>query len=204
MKLLLDFCGVHSSGKSTLMTDVVGWFSQRSQTCYVVPSFSSGRKGVKEQDLQLYGKVDDKSQASISIINLGNILKALVDYDVVLTTDWFVRGWAYAHASPHCTSFVLDALLNCLKFFTQLDYYTNVITLFFYLPIEFEMEINGVRPVDEEYRQRVQQRILLCYEKCNITPVNVGGSVYQRTNIVIDNIIDLYERLSKYENDVTP
>ena len=60
--------------------------------------------------------------------------------------------------------------------------------LFVFVPIEFPMPFDNVRPKDELYRLRVEQEILYYLNKYNIRYLYVGGSISQRCKCVFDAI----------------
>lgn len=61
-------------------------------------------------------------------------------------------------------------------------------SLFVYLPIEFKPENDGVRPVDPEYQQAVDQAMRELIYEFQITPLVVSGSVEERVEKVMDFI----------------
>lgn len=61
-------------------------------------------------------------------------------------------------------------------------------SLFVYLPIEFKPENDGVRPIDPEYQQAVDQAMRELIYEFQITPLVVSGSVEERVEKVMDFI----------------
>ena len=54
----------------------------------------------------------------------------------------------------------------------------------FFLPIEFPMESDGVRPEDEKYRSIIETRIISIAEDLGVELVTVRGTLDQRVNFV--------------------
>ncbi len=63
-------------------------------------------------------------------------------------------------------------------------------SLFVYLPIEFKPENDGVRPIDPEYQQAVDQAMRELIYEFQITPLVVSGSVEERVEKVINYIME--------------
>ena len=58
--------------------------------------------------------------------------------------------------------------------------------VFCYVPIEFPMESDGVRPPDEAYRAAVDTSFVDVMREFGISYVQVGGSVAERTARVVE------------------
>ena len=81
-------------------------------------------------------------------------------------------------------------------------FYRNPYDLIVYTPIEFTMENDGVRPVDEEYRESIARRIHSLIHKLNETSLTeiiyVRGTVEER----LEQIKKAVERVQKMRKGV--
>jgi hypothetical protein len=59
---------------------------------------------------------------------------------------------------------------------------------YFYIPIEFPLELDNVRPTDVSYQKSVDKTLCHLFEIYNINPIILSGSISQRTSKAI-NII---------------
>ncbi len=60
----------------------------------------------------------------------------------------------------------------------------NPYDLTFYFPIEFDMENDGVRPEDEEYRKKIENRIFALVPN----PIFITGTIEQRKKKIDEEI----------------
>ena len=60
-------------------------------------------------------------------------------------------------------------------------------SVFLYLPIEFPLEQDGVRPMDVEYQKQVDEAMRQLIYELNITPIMVSGTVEERVRTFMDH-----------------
>lgn len=181
---ILDFVGTHSSGKTTIIERVVPILKQFGCTTEVISSVS--RTDLNK--VKIYSDVDEFSQSYISIVNWGNIISRN-DVDFVLCTDLCIRGFAYMLAAKQIEGKVLAAHKQFLDFFRSQEFQFIRNPIWFYLPIEFKMASDGVRPEDEEYRQEVDRQINYLFKSCKIPHVTLYGTVEERLKQAIQRIV---------------
>jgi predicted ATPase len=92
---------------------------------------------------------------------------------------------AYAAADKTVSQSILDTNKNILL---ENEEFMNALnnSLFIYLPIEFNIENDGVRPTDIEFQKEVDEEMRKLIYEFKITPLVVSGSVDERVNTVVD------------------
>ena len=63
--------------------------------------------------------------------------------------------------------------------------------LYVYFPIEFPLEIDGIRPSDEQYRKDIDEQIRKLLTKHKINYITVSGDEMQRKDYLI-KVIEEY------------
>jgi len=180
MNLRFAFCGAHGTGKTTVLKDIA---DDLLDVYDLKPIFntSNARKLFK-----LGEELNDKG---------GNFVQYVVQASHVsrfAEENWFadrcvVDGWAYmiaARLKNQVDSECWHSVSCMMEFFVPL--YTQI----FYVPIEFEMENDGIRKVDTEYQREIDHYMseeLLKYKNVTI----VKGSRDERKNIVLKYLHEL-------------
>lgn len=180
MNLRFAFCGAHGTGKTTVLRDI----SDDLLDVYgLKPIFntSNARKLFK-----LGEELNDKGGDFVQYVVQASHVSRFAE------VNWFadrcvVDGWAYMNAAdqkelidPQCR----QAVTSMMNFFIPL--YTQI----FYVPIEFEMENDGIRKVDREYQLEIDSYMsnVLCGQN-NVTTVK--GSREERKAIVLKYLYEL-------------
>lgn len=71
-------------------------------------------------------------------------------------------------------------------------------SIFLYLPIEFPLEQDGVRPMDVEYQKQVDTAMRLLIYELDIAPIVVSGTVEERMRTFMDHLDKVFlEKNSK-------
>lgn len=174
MKLTYVLTGAHSTGKSTLMN------SLRS-----IPGYSFSESVTRTSGAILNQDGDEDGQKKI--------LKAIIDYETanyVYLKDYildrsFIDFYAYT-AYLHRRQKVSDETLQLIEqeLIKRRDYYTMV----FYLPIEFDIEQDGVRSDDKSFQQEIDEIIQDVLVRYEFTFLPVRGSLEERSSFVTSHI----------------
>ena len=163
------FCGTHGVGKSTLLTnieDIVKYFQIE-----IINDSSNARK-LKAAGYKINEEGNDFVEYVVASSHVSNFAKP---------NHWFadrciVDGTAYM-LETKCSKACKQAVINMCKEFSQ--HYTQI----FYIPIEFEMQDDGVRKVDEIYRKKIDTNMKDLLENLNNVTI-VSGNLSQRRNII--------------------
>lgn len=163
------FCGTHGTGKSTLLThieDILKWHQIE-----IVNDSSNARK-LKSLGYKINEEGNDFVEYVVASSHVSNFAR---------TNHWFadrciIDGTAYMFETK-CTKKCKQAIVNMCKEFSQ--HYTQI----FYIPIEFDMQSDGVRRVDEIYRKKIDTNMKELLENLNNVTI-VTGDLTQRRNII--------------------
>ena len=95
---------------------------------------------------------------------------------------------AYAMADDDITDHTTS---ECLKVLQEDDKFRKALesSLFVYLPIEFGIEDDGVRPTDVEFQSRVDEAMHKLMNMFGILPQVVSGTVEERLNSILQHIV---------------
>lgn len=95
---------------------------------------------------------------------------------------------AYAMADDDITGHTTS---ECLKVLQEDDKFRKALesSLFVYLPIEFGIEDDGVRPTDVEFQSRVDEAMHKLMNMFGILPQEVSGTVEERLNSILQHIV---------------
>jgi len=176
--LNIALVGSHSTGKTTLVSLL--------QQCFAAKFYciSEVARSIISQGFPL-GQ-DANVDSYINYVN--EQLKAEkksqeVNYDVLISDRTILDTVAYAEANrtlprPFIPIYLIEMLENV--WLLEKDFYD----IYVYLPIEFEMELDGIRPADKEYRHLVDRKILELLHKNNIDYITLSGSVDARMKAI--------------------
>ncbi|MBW8001671.1 MAG: hypothetical protein FVQ80_06575 [Planctomycetes bacterium] len=154
-KFIFDFAGSHCTGKTTLMKSVKKEILDLGYSCEIIESVT--RDLVINKGFALYGKTDGLSQVMFSYFNYGSILAC--EAQVVLSTAFGVRPLAYSICAESVGSEVETMHWQYLRFFASKEFQNCRTVTWFYLPVTFTMEEDGIRVVDEPYRLKVDDTV---------------------------------------------
>jgi hypothetical protein len=96
---------------------------------------------------------------------------------------------AYAMADNNIS---LDTVSDCAQVLQDDNEFLQAIqrSLFIYIPIEFGIENDGVRPTDAAFQKRVDEHMRKLIYSFGIAPFVVSGSVDERLESIIKFIFD--------------
>lgn len=173
-------CGTHGTGKTTLLQDLSADLTSFKG---IKPIFNtSNARKLSEMGV----KINDSG---------GNFVQYVVQASHVsrfAEENWFadrcvIDGFAYMEAawrkkliSEDCWTVVWKLMEAFIPLYTKI----------FYVPIEFEMEDDGIRKVDTEYRKEIDTYIkhsIDYYNKGNI--FTVLGSREERKQTILEHLL---------------
>lgn len=179
--------GAHGTGKSTLadalserldipvVESVAREFFKDwkyiKDTCLVTPMTAEGESNVKQNVLCSMSRWDYMRWVNAGV--------------PVIMTRCPLDTLAYAAADTNVSSTVFKTNTKILQ---ESDEFMNTLntSLFVYLPIEFNIEDDGVRPTDLEFQKKVDEEMRKLIYEFKITPLVASGSVDERVNTVMD------------------
>jgi len=176
--------GAHSTGKSTILKEIIPWLSTKvSPGIDIVYIAELARKLRKEKGYGLYREGMEKFQLAI----LSEYIRAWENNKSKLRVAdrFFPDQYAYAAANG-CWPELLEMIVRVYNKFK------NEVTVMFYTPIEFPIVSDGLRDLDEGYRKKVDDQFLKFFElpenKDDIFYI-VKGKIEERIDFVKDKII---------------
>lgn len=185
IKFILDFCGSSSVGKTSVINRVKNSFELRYRNIWVQESAS--RKAA-ENNIITSELTTSSTQYMISFQNLSTILRNILDYDIICSTDFLIRSLAYSLQINSVPEDLIIAHENLLTFFLSEFAFRKVVPIFFFIPIEFPAVPDGVRSTSEKYHKAIESRILGVYEEFKINYTVLTGSINSRMDTVLKRI----------------
>lgn len=192
MKLIFDFVGSHSTGKTTIMEMLRNELFKNNPQVQIVTSITRDTL-MEEYGVQLYDETTDYQQVMISWLNWSNILQS--EAEVVLCTDYFVRSAAYTYASKETSYKIKLRHAKYVGLFSSSGFISTIVPFWFYLPIEFPAEPDGLRKMDDCYRTLVDDYIIKIIKRYKLPYRTLSGPVdirYACAKDAITRVLQLY------------
>lgn len=174
--ILVYICSAHSTGKTTVINDYCKYLEGKD-----IPYGRNPSPRTLVPIDKLYSKVDDLHQMYITFGVLADITHTFETKKMYVTDRWLIDNMAYSNLSPLITE-NLHYIHQCL-----LPHFLKVWDVrVFYIPIEFDLEKDGVRPEDLAYQKSVDDLLkeLLCYFQ--IPYITLRGNTERRVATLID------------------
>lgn len=187
-KLILDFAGVSSTGKTTVIQEV--FKRLRKTTWMIVNQVPSVSRSVAELGSGTSEETPVFTQAYISLNNWVDILKSAAYNEITLTTDLGIRSTAYLMGIEPLKGSVDERMFNKLVS-TQMTFSRLLLScdflniMYFYIPIEFLTVSDGIRSENNAYHKKIDSYLIQIYKELGITPIVLRGSVEERVDIVM-------------------
>lgn len=108
-------------------------------------------------------------------------IEAEISNDSFITDRTVLDILAYSQDLPKA---FYDRMKGKIGRWLELDPYDII----FYTPIEFDMEVDGVRVDDEEYRKTIDERILKLFQYFKVPYVTLTGTVEDRIETIKQEI----------------
>jgi nicotinamide riboside kinase len=176
--------GTHSTGKSTLIEDLKEKLSPTLSDFYFIKQVN---RECHKYGLKINEEANDLTQLYIAANDLKQIVEAPQDKTVISdrcildTYVYTLSMWKKGKVSEMVLDSISTLLGNCLSKYTHL----------IWLRPEFEVVPDGVRSVDEEWREELDSDFegylkFIKLETCKI--ITLSGSREERVNKFIDII----------------
>lgn len=169
-------CGTHGTGKTTVLKDLEEDLRKRN----ITPVFNTSNARKLHE---IGAQINDSGGDFVQYVVQSSHVSRFAD------VNWFadrcvIDGFAYMAAAKHrgkvtdkCWNIVEQLMREFIPLYTQI----------FYVPIEFEMENDGIRKADVEYQKEIDQLILKeLHSLKNLTIVK--GTRDARKQIVLKSI----------------
>lgn len=186
----IAFTGTHSTGKTTLLNDVIEYYGDDIK----LKSISEVARKIIDKGYPL--NQDANVDSYIHYINdqLSSEETYMRECDLFISDRTLLDPVAYAMVNsklprPYIPEYFIDMMTNVWLL------EKNRYDIYIYFPIEFPLEIDGIRPLDEQYRKDIDEQIRMLLIKHKINYITVSGNKMQRKDYIIKVIT---EYMSKY------
>lgn len=171
-KVRIALSGAHGVGKTTLCDQLTNVFSE------VFPNVSIVKVGNISRDLIAQKKVKPDVHSSIEdyYVYVSEYIRRLLNANgnFILHDRTLIDAMAYIGYNQNFSEYFWDMLSEITRL------YTNQIHIYFYVPIEFPLVLDGVRRNDEQYQRDIDGRIVKSLEKLYVPYVELRGTLEQR------------------------
>jgi len=181
----IAFIGADSTGKTTLIDEVVHACSHMNMKVLIIKNVA---RGVISKGFPLAKRATVESYANYINDQLKREREAEKEGFEILLSD----------------RTILDTLVNCkvnnqatknmiADYFFQMFYEVwyleaKLYNLYVHCPIEFPLVEDGIREIDTQYRSLVEEKIKKVLEEYKVPYINLCGSVKTRLNLVLTAI----------------
>lgn len=169
----IAFTGTHGTGKTTLLNDAKPILAPRGMSYVTEVARRIIQRGYP---LNMDANVDSYTHY---INDQLNAEKAMSTSSIFISDRTLLDPLAYALVNrelprPYIPDYFIEMMENVwLLEKKRFDTYV-------YFPVEFSMQIDNIRPEDENYRRAVDVKILELLKKYNVPHITVSGTPQQR------------------------
>jgi len=165
MKLAL--CGVHGSGKTTLLNKI--------QELNLLPGYyysTNLTRRLRDQGYLISDKGDDATQNAIMSVHRANMAYTDIIMDRSALDCYVYTEYLYRQDKV--------SGLTSQKLFSQAMDCVNRYNIMFYIKPEFELEDDGVRPIDQKFQNDIVETFDRIITLCRLRVTLLTGTVDQR------------------------
>jgi thymidylate kinase len=169
--------GAHGVGKSTLCECLIAELT-RARHVALIPETARDlvRRGFKVND-----EITEEGFISYIQLYLANVRKTQAD--IVISDRSLFDLYLYTHRG---TPFVRQAYIEMLHELVFVE--AKLVDFYVYLPIEFPMPLDAVRPPDAAYQALVDRDVADLLRHFGMRTVIARGSLAERCRIVIERL----------------
>ena len=165
----IAFTGAHGTGKTTLVGMLLKNYPDHQQYTNIQRFFNKNLK-----NFPISSKANDISQTAITSFLAFEIMTK----DNIICDRSLIDTFAYSDLSKNVkkSSEIRKTFEDALKYYDMI----------FYVPIEFKVEDDGLRELDEKFRIEVDKKIKYYIKKYKkIVPIyEIKGSIYERYDTI--------------------
>lgn len=180
MSLKIAFTGSHCTGKTTLLNDIKNALPSE----IIVNSVTEVARKIIEKGYPL--NMDATIDSYVHYINdqLEEEKNKMNKCDVFISDRTLLDPVAYAMVNsklprPYIPQYFIDMMKNVwLMEKGNYDFYV-------YFPVEFDLEMDGIRPFDENYRREVDETIEVLLKENGIKYIKITGNREKRKKYLL-------------------
>jgi len=170
----ISISGTHSTGKTTLYNSVMNSVDRKHIACIPEIARILINKGFKlNQDITEYGIINYIAE----YLNHERIIKS----DIVVSDRSLIDLLAYVRTNN--SDKIRHKYLELLEEVVYEE--SKRFDCYIYIPIEFNLVLDNIRPTDISYQKQVDQTLLQLFDYYGIAPKVVTGTIEERTNTFI-------------------
>lgn len=177
----IAIAGTHGVGKTTLAHSLMKSFNYH----FVVVNSQIARSIIRNgYPLGKEATVESYIQYIIAQLR---VEQELEECDLFISDRTLLDPLAYAIVNQkYVNSKIPTGIIELLKrvWLLELQQYD----LYVFVPIEFPMQSDGIRPEDEEYRAKIEEQMILLLDENRVKYITVSGSCEERTAQVQDAV----------------
>jgi predicted ATPase len=170
-------CGAHGTGKTTILKDLENDLILGHD---VSPIFNtSNARKLFEMGVKINDSGDDFVQYVVQASHVSRFAEKnwFADRCVIDGFAYMEAAWRKNLVSSKCWYIVHELMDAFIPLYTQI----------FYIPIEFQMEDDGIRKVDTAYQEEIDRYIKHVIKKCNNVTI-ITGSREERRAKILENL----------------
>lgn len=185
------FIGAHGTGKSTLAKELSSML--RMPVVESVAREAAKDFIILENECPISSKIPERDrkngyQKVLCSMSYWDFMRWVEAEIPCIMTRCPLDTIAYAMADDAITNHTTS---ECLKVLQEDDKFRKALenSLFVYLPIEFGIEDDGVRPTDGVFQSQVDAAMRKLMNMFGILPIVVSGTVEKRRNSILQHIV---------------
>lgn len=185
------FIGAHGTGKSTLAKELSSML--RMPVVESVAREAAKDFRILENECMISSKIPERDrknayQKVLCSMSYWDFMRWVGAEVPCIMTRCPLDTIAYAMADDDITH---QTTYECLKVLQEDDKFRKALenSLFVYLPIEFGIEDDGVRPTDGVFQSQVDAAMRKLMNMFGILPKVVSGTVKERVNLILEHIV---------------
>jgi len=167
-------CGAHGTGKTTILKDLENDLILEHD---ISPIFNtSNARKLFEMGIKINDSGDDFVQYVVQASHVSRFAEKnwFADRCVIDGFAYMEAAWRKKLISTKCYDIV----------YTLMDAFIPLYTQIFYIPIEFNMEDDGIRKVDTEYQEEIDRYIKHVIKNCDNVTIITGSREERRAKIL--------------------
>lgn len=132
---------------------------------------------------------DKKSAPEDYFIYVAEYVKRLISikYDILVQDRTLLDVLAYAIANKNISDNFLEMMYQLV------EWYTKDVDFYFYIPIEFQIEDDGIRTTDLEYQKMIDRLVKYYLDYFRMPYKTLSGNVDERLEQALSTV-ELYEK----------
>ena len=176
----IAFSGAQGVGKSTICEQLKNKLISIKPNKNIAVIGNISRYLIKQYKIN----TDVKSNNEDYYLYIAEYIKRLLntEADIIINDRTLLDSMAHQLYNNNASSNYYAMLREIVRWYLRdIDYY-------FYIPIQFEMDDDGVRYVDNHHQKEIDKMIMKLLKEFNVEYVVLHGNIENRINIILETI----------------